>query len=96
VKTAIYLALGVLTLIFSFIWFQTGAQTGRHTAQGRPSPTCFVGFVTIFLDTLGIGCFATISFLVQDLQDGFPDELIPGTMNIGRPRSPQSRKPGFI
>jgi uncharacterized membrane protein YfcA len=40
------------------------------------------GFVTIFLDTLGIGCFATTTTIFRNLRL-VPDELIPGTLNVG-------------
>ena len=80
-KIAIYIVLGIVTLIFSAYWF---AEARRHT-RGPVTPTIadlLVGFVTIFLDTLGIGCFATITFCYK-LRNMVPDELIPGTLNIG-------------
>lgn len=80
-KTAIYLALGILTAVFCVYWY----QSSRRQAVGPRKPTLAdlaVGFVTIFLDTLGIGCFATITFCYK-LRNMVPDELIPGTMNIG-------------
>ena len=80
-KIAIYIVLGIVTLIFSAYWF---AEARRHT-RGPVTPTIadlLVGFVTIFLDTLGIGCFATITFCYK-VRNMVPDELIPGTLNIG-------------
>ena len=41
-----------------------------------------VGFVTNFLDTLGIGSFATTTSFYR-LRKQMPDELIPGTLNVG-------------
>ena len=41
-----------------------------------------IGFVTNFLDTLGIGSFATTTSLFRLLR-AVPDELIPGTLNVG-------------
>jgi uncharacterized membrane protein YfcA len=41
-----------------------------------------VGFVTNFLDTLGIGSFATTTTLYR-LRRLVPDEMIPGTLNVG-------------
>ena len=80
-KTAIYLILGLVTLIFCACWL---AEARKHAIGPRwPSAGDLgVGFVTIFLDTLGIGCFATITFCYK-LRSMVPDELIPGTMNIG-------------
>jgi len=80
-KTAIYLSLGILTIIFCVYWY----RTARQHAVGPRKPTAAdlaVGFVTIFLDTLGIGCFATITFCYKQW-NMVRDELIPGTMNIG-------------
>ncbi|MGE0392543.1 MAG: permease [Vicinamibacterales bacterium] len=41
-----------------------------------------VGFVTNFFDTLGIGSFATTTTFYR-LRSRMPDELIPGTLNVG-------------
>ena len=41
-----------------------------------------VGFVTNFFDTLGIGSFATTTSFYR-LRKQMPDELIPGTLNVG-------------
>jgi uncharacterized membrane protein YfcA len=41
-----------------------------------------IGFGTNFLDTLGIGSFATTTSLFK-LWRAVPDELIPGTLNVG-------------
>jgi uncharacterized membrane protein YfcA len=41
-----------------------------------------IGFLTNFLDTLGIGSFATTTSLYKFLR-GVKDEFIPGTMNAG-------------
>lgn len=41
-----------------------------------------VGFVTNFFDTLGIGSFATTTAFYR-LRSRMPDELIPGTLNVG-------------
>jgi len=41
-----------------------------------------IGFVTTFFDTLGIGNFATTTSAFK-IFDVVPDELIPGTLNVG-------------
>ena len=41
-----------------------------------------LGFITNFFDTLGIGSFATTTSLFRFLRL-VPDELIPGTLNVG-------------
>jgi len=81
-KALLLTALALLALAFVVMWW-------RHTrrAPDRPSwpPTwrgVAVGVITDFLDTLGIGSFATTTSLYK-LGRVIPDEEIPGTMNIG-------------
>lgn len=40
------------------------------------------GFVTNFLDTLGIGSFAPTMFLFKALKHNIPNKKIPGTLNV--------------
>jgi len=63
----------------------TFPTTGSATVAPATRPGLFqlaVGFVTNFFDTLGIGSFATTTaaFKARRLM---PDELIPGTLNVG-------------
>jgi uncharacterized membrane protein YfcA len=49
----------------------------------RPTPVeLVIGFVTDFFDTLGIGSFAPTTAIYK-LRRIVPDELIPGTLNVG-------------
>ncbi|MGA2759405.1 MAG: sulfite exporter TauE/SafE family protein [Candidatus Cybelea sp.] len=51
----------------------------------NPAPTPLltaIGFVTDFLDTLGIGSFAVTTSLFKFFR-AVPDERIPGTLNVG-------------
>jgi uncharacterized membrane protein YfcA len=49
----------------------------------RPTPLqTTIGFVTAFLDTLGIGSFATTTSVFK-LRKLVPVKLIPGTLNVG-------------
>jgi uncharacterized membrane protein YfcA len=51
----------------------------------NPAPTpllAAIGFVTDFLDTLGIGSFAVTTSLFKFFR-AVPDERIPGTLNVG-------------
>jgi uncharacterized membrane protein YfcA len=41
-----------------------------------------IGFVTDFLDTLGIGSFATTTAMFRAVR-ALPDRLLPGTLNVG-------------
>jgi uncharacterized membrane protein YfcA len=55
----------------------------RHRLHERPSSAdVVIGFVTNFLDTLGIGSYAQITALFK-LRGRPADELIPGTLNVG-------------
>jgi len=57
----------------------------RRQRQGDPSPglfRLFVGFITNFFDTLGIGSFATTT-AIWKFWKTVRDEHIPGTLNIG-------------
>src|ERR1700736_4117154 len=57
--------------------------TRRHRWPVRPSSSdVVIGGVTSFLDTLGIGNYAQITALFK-LRGHPPDELIPGTLNVG-------------
>jgi len=84
-KLGIFLALGVVVVVFVTQW---AASVGRMRRAGRvvrlaPSPLeILVGFVTNFFDTLGIGSFATTASVFK-LWGMAPDERIPGTLNVG-------------
>jgi uncharacterized membrane protein YfcA len=55
----------------------------RRVARERPTwADGVIGFVTNFLDTLGIGSYAQITALFK-LRGRPADELIPGTLNVG-------------
>src|SRR5580700_800105 len=74
----LFVALGVFTIFLGWIWFRS-----RNRAPGVPSLLeLFVGMVTNFFDTLGIGSFAptTSAFKFRHM---VPDEKIPGTLNVG-------------
>jgi len=62
-------------------------QAGVTGAPARPAPVPFagllgLGFVTDFLDTLGVGSFATTSTALK-LGKLVDDADIPGTLNVG-------------
>ena len=55
----------------------------RSTTVRWPTPVeLIIGFVTDFFDTLGIGSFAPTTAIYK-LRRIVPDELIPGTLNVG-------------
>ena len=74
--------LAALAAFFAWRWFR--AERGAVRAEpAMPGPLRLaIGFVTNFFDTLGIGSFAptTAAFKFRKL---VPDELIPGTLNVG-------------
>jgi uncharacterized membrane protein YfcA len=74
--------LGLMTAGFGYFYL-ADAVTQRRTFSDRPwSGLLGTGFITNFLDTLGIGSFAqqTSIFKFFKLVD---DRIIPGTMNVG-------------
>lgn len=75
-----YAALGLAGLAFLI-----GAVRAYPRMAERRGPTAaeiVVGFVTCFLDALGIGSFAQITAIFK-LRRMVADELIPGTLNVG-------------
>jgi uncharacterized membrane protein YfcA len=79
-KTALFVALAIFGVTYLVIWIM---DIRRRSA--RPVPDLrdgFIGFITNFFDTLGIGSYAiTTSFF--KLWKLVPDEQIPGTLNVG-------------
>jgi uncharacterized membrane protein YfcA len=82
IKTLLFIALGAFALFYLYTWL----NAIRHRRGNAPAaPTwyqTFIGFITNFFDTLGIGSFATTTTLYR-LRKIVPDELIPGTLNVG-------------
>jgi len=77
VKASLFTILGAMGAAFVGLW--------ARSSRGVPWPTAyttFVGLVTDFFDTLGIGSFATTTSLYK-LRGAVPDRLIPGTLNVG-------------
>src|SRR4051812_46692713 len=89
--TALLAALAALTAVFVGAWSSAVmAIRGERVVSRSPAtdigaPTALslpVGVVTNFLDTLGIGSFATTTALFRFLKM-VPDRIIPGTLNVG-------------
>ena len=85
-KVALLVALALETVAFIIYWAMAAKESRPdHSAGGSaftPPVRLFVGFFTNFLDTLGIGSFATTTSTFKFLR-GVKDEAIPGTMNVG-------------
>ena len=78
-KQAIFAALGGFTIFYVVVWL----SALRRQTVSRPSLLHLAtGFVTNFFDTLGIGSFATTTAIFK-FQKMVPDELYPGTLNVG-------------
>ena len=82
-KTALYIGLAVFGARFLAAWVKSlGAG---HWKLERPTILdCGIGVVVNFLDTLGIGAFATTTSCFK-LWGLVQDEEIPGTLNVGLP-----------
>jgi uncharacterized membrane protein YfcA len=79
-KLALLAALVIVNLAFVAAWVRRGRE---HPNRERPSAgDLLIGFITDFLDALGIGSFAPTTALYK-LRGSPPDELIPGTLNVG-------------
>jgi uncharacterized membrane protein YfcA len=74
--------LGVMCSLFGFYYLRDVFKNSSTFSKKPWSGLLTTGFVTNFLDTLGIGSFAqqTAIFKFFKLVD---DRLIPGTMNVG-------------
>ena len=79
-KLALLTALVIVNLAFVAAWVRRGREQ-----PNRERPTVgdvLTGFVTDFFDALGIGSFAPTTPIYK-LRGSPPDELIPGTLNVG-------------
>jgi uncharacterized membrane protein YfcA len=84
-RTLILGGLVLVTVAFIVLWTVLERAKKKAAASDRGLPTLFellLGFVTNFLDTLGIGSFAPTTAVFK-LRKMVPDERIPGTLNVG-------------
>ena len=84
VRTALFIALGITTLLYVFILARGMRRASADTEQPtRPGAGLLLtGFITNFFDTLGIGSFATTTSIFRHW-GLVRDERIPGTLNVG-------------
>ena len=80
-KTLLFIALGLVTVVFLAFWIAAIRRSGREGRSVGLVETA-IGFVANFFDTLGIGSFATTTAMYR-LRKLVPDEKIPGTLNVG-------------
>jgi uncharacterized membrane protein YfcA len=87
-KQILIVALVIITIGYAIGWFMMARRkraAGQHGADEplMPNPIrIFIGFITNFFDTLGIGSFATTTAMFRAWKL-VPDEQIPGTLNVG-------------
>jgi uncharacterized membrane protein YfcA len=89
-KAALFVALGVFFVAYLVAWVVYLGRARRRlpdddpaVERGAPSPLhVFIGFITNFFDTLGIGSFATTTSMFR-FGKVVEDRLIPGTLNVG-------------
>jgi uncharacterized membrane protein YfcA len=84
-KKELLAGLAVLTLAYITVWAYFLRRTfgpGVAAEKMKLAPQLGIGFFANFLDTLGVGSFAITSSLYK-LFKVIPDDLIPGTMNVG-------------
>ena len=85
-KNALLVALAALTVLFMAVWIVSLVRARAKPSVAGDNPNLpaqiGVGFFANFLDTLGIGSFATTSSIYK-LLHAIPDDLIPGTLNVG-------------
>jgi uncharacterized membrane protein YfcA len=80
VLTFLLAALVLVAIGYIALWATAARKRGAFV---WPSPgNLGIGFLTDFLDTLGIGSFATTTSLFKFFKL-VPDEKIPGTLNVG-------------
>jgi len=84
--TILKAVLGVMTSLFGFYYLKDVVKNRTSFSWKKWTGPATTGFITNFLDTLGIGSFAmqTAVFKLFKMVD---DRLIPGTMNIGNASS---------
>jgi uncharacterized membrane protein YfcA len=80
VKPVLFVILGILTTMFAVIW--ATALWRKRSGDVPGAGHLLIGFFTNFLDTLGIGSFATTTSIFKFWKI-VPDEVIPGTLNVG-------------
>jgi uncharacterized membrane protein YfcA len=93
VKTALFIAMGVISAAFLAYW---GAAIARRKLSSRSLPgwvEIAIGFITNFFDTLGIGSFAPTTSLFK-FTGVVDDGQIPGTLMVGH--TPPSILQAFI
>jgi uncharacterized membrane protein YfcA len=89
-KQGLFILLAAFGVAYVAAWAKAARQARQMLSEddpavqsGWPSPLeNFIGFVTNFFDTFGIGSFAPTTSIYK-LKNIVPDRIIPGTLNVG-------------
>jgi uncharacterized membrane protein YfcA len=82
-KGVLFASLALVGVVFIAIWVREARRARLPDAPVWPTLLQLgIGFVTDFLDTLGVGSFATTTSMFK-LGGVVADENIPGTLNVG-------------
>jgi uncharacterized membrane protein YfcA len=85
-KTALLITLATISVVFAVFWaIEARRRNRQEPGQGGGWPSWLltaIGFGANFLDTLGIGSFATTTSAFRFTRS-VDDRLIPGTLNVG-------------
>src|SRR5215208_7610777 len=82
IRIVLLVILALLAIVFVIAWRRAVIVSSPNESR-RPSVVqILIGFVTDFLDTLGVGSFATTTAAYK-VMNAVPDERIVGTMIVG-------------
>src|SRR6185312_13628273 len=81
--TVLLIALGIFTVGYLYVFIAGLARDKREGQTLTPKPLMgLISFIANFLDTLGVGSYATTTSMVRFFKL-IPDEKIPGSLNVG-------------
>ncbi len=82
--TALLAIIAVLAFVFVCFWvYDLVKNKDQFNDAGHWIIGLFIGFITDFLDTLGIGSFAPTTMLYKVTKYLKSDAFLPGTLNVG-------------
>lgn len=80
---AILGAIAVISTGFSAVYVNDFRKNRNSANNGIFKRGLIIGFITDFLDAIGVGSFATTTAILKfDKKVNVPDKLLPGTLNV--------------
>ncbi len=80
---AILGAIAVISTGFSAVYVNDFRKNRNSANNGIFKRGLIIGFITDFLDAIGVGSFATTTAILKfDKKVSVPDKLLPGTLNV--------------